>query len=82
MKATELIATGLQGAGGWMEALLADLDGRDAVAMPTSKGGNHALWVIGHVTLAEASLVNAYILGKEEPMKDEDYQLKFGGTKK
>jgi hypothetical protein len=70
MKTTEFIATALEGGRTWMEALLADLDGKDAVAAPTARGGNHALWVIGHLAAAEASILNGPIKGKGPAMEE------------
>ncbi len=65
MKTTEFIATALEGGRMWMEALLADLDGADAVAAPTARGGNHPLWVLGHLTVSENSILSEYIHGPD-----------------
>ncbi|MHC4444148.1 MAG: DinB family protein [Planctomycetota bacterium] len=39
---------------------------------PTSKGGNHPLWVLGHLVYAEASLVSGFIQGQENPLSKWD----------
>jgi hypothetical protein len=31
---------------------------------PTSAGGNHPLWVLGHITRAESDLLDGFILGQ------------------
>jgi len=33
----------------------------------TAKGGNHPLWILGHLTYAEANIVNHIIQGNENP---------------
>jgi uncharacterized damage-inducible protein DinB len=53
-----------------MEGLVADLDGADLVAPPTSRGGNHALWVMGHLAVSEASIVGRFIKGQEPALKE------------
>ncbi len=63
MNATEFIATALEGGRMWIEAMLGDIDGVDAVAPPTPNGGNHALWVLGHLAVAESAIFNGYIRG-------------------
>ena len=47
--------------------LLADMS--DApLAQPTSKGGNHPMWVAGHLAFAEANLTNYILQGKANPL--------------
>ena len=47
--------------------ILEDL--KDApLSFPTAKGGNHPLWILGHLTYSEANLVNHWILGKDNPL--------------
>ncbi len=38
------------------------------LTQPTSKGGNHPLWILGHLTYAEANIVDHIILGNENPL--------------
>ena len=77
MNATEFVAAALTGGKAWMEALLADLEEGDLVAAPTVKGGNHPLWVIGHLTVSEASIVSGMIKG-EEPQLSAEWGSLFG----
>jgi uncharacterized damage-inducible protein DinB len=76
MKTTEFITAALEGGRMWMEALVADLDGADAVATPTSRGGNHALWVIGHLAVSEASILERITKGQGPAM--EEWRPLFG----
>lgn len=63
MKATDLIKLSLTNSKGWAQGLIADM--QDApLTQPTSRGGNHPLWVLGHITRAESDLLDGFILGK------------------
>lgn len=77
MKATEFVAAALTGGKAWMGGLLADLEKGDLVAAPTAKGGNHPLWVIGHLTVSEASITSGMIKG-EEPKLPAGWGTLFG----
>ena len=35
---------------------------------PTSKGGNHPLWVLGHLAYAEANIIEHIIKGNDNPL--------------
>ena len=37
---------------------------------PTSNGGCHPLWILGHLVYSEGGLVHSFILGKDNPNKD------------
>ncbi len=46
-------------------------DMKDApLTFPTSKGGSHPLWVLGHLTYSEANLTNHMMLGEDNPLAD------------
>ena len=46
-------------------------DMKDApMTAPTAKGGNHPLWVLGHLAYAEASMVYEMMLGEPNPLED------------
>ena len=77
MNATEFVAAALTGGKAWMGGLLADLEERDLVAAPTAKGGNHPLWVIGHLTVSEASIVSGMIKG-DQPNVPDGWGTLFG----
>ncbi len=45
------------------------MDMKDApLTQPTAKGGNHPLWVLGHLVYSEANIVNHIILGETNPL--------------
>jgi hypothetical protein len=77
MTATEFVTAALTGGKAWMTGLLADLEEGDLVAAPTARGGNHPLWVIGHLTVSEASIVTGMIKG-EEPNVPDGWGTLFG----
>lgn len=67
MNARTIIAAGLESSKAWLLALVSDM--RDApLVAPTPNGGNHTLWVLGHVILSEASMVCGYIEGVPHPL--------------
>ena len=76
MKTTEFIATALEMGRVWLEALVADLDG-DETVVAAVPGGNHALWVLGHLACSEASIIGGYVKG-EPPTFPPGWDLLFG----
>jgi hypothetical protein len=67
MKATEFIKNALDMSKDWVVGLVTDM--KDApTTFPTPKGGNHPLWVLGHLTFSEAHLVGEYIQGDANPL--------------
>ena len=78
MKTTDFVKMSLETSKNFVMALIADM--KDApLTQPTAKGGNHPLWILGHITLAEASILHGYILGEENPLA-EWKELFDGGT--
>lgn len=68
MKTADFIAATLNEGRNLVLAMLADLRGHLTV-MPTTRGGNHALWLAGHITMAEAAIVLKYALGENDPVE-------------
>ncbi|QDT41929.1 DinB superfamily protein [Gimesia alba] len=69
MNTLDFIKMGLEASRNLTLGLLDDM--QDApLTQPTSKGGNHPLWILGHLTYSEANLVNHVILGNENPLID------------
>lgn len=63
MKTTDYIKKQLENGKRWALGLIIDM--KDApLTQPTSKGGNHPLWVLGHLVSAESDLLDGFILGK------------------
>jgi len=71
MNGIEMIVLSLEKAKGWLLGLVEDMKDTP-VTFPTPKGGNHPLWVLGHVIHSEAGLVARFILGKENPLAKWD----------
>lgn len=67
MTAKDTVVMSLETAKNWLMTLVSDV--RNApLAFPTAKGGNHPLWVVGHLALAEGSLVRGFIQGEANPL--------------
>lgn len=46
-------------------------DMKDApLTAPTAKGGNHPLWILGHLAYSEASMIYDMMLGEPNPLED------------
>lgn len=74
MKAIDLIRNALTFTDEGFAALVADLR-HHPLAQPTATGGNHALWILGHLCYLEGSL-RYFIL--DEPNPVEHYEPLFG----
>lgn len=75
MKATDYIKLSLESSQGWAIGLLADMES-SPLTQPTPNGGNHPLWVLGHMTFSESALLDQFILGK--PNRFEEWREIFG----
>lgn len=67
MKTTEFIKATLEMSKGWIMGLVQDMKDTPT-AFPTAKGGNHPLWVLGHLTYSEGNLVSEFVLGEKNPV--------------
>ena len=75
MKATELLKIQMELSKHSTMGLLEDL--ADApLSAPTANGGNHPLWIAGHLVYSEAGLVNYMALGRPNPL--EEWKPIFG----
>jgi len=69
MNAIDYIKQEMAMSKGWIGGLIADI--KDApMTAPTPNGGNHPLWVVGHLAYSESNILNAYILGKDYPLAE------------
>ena len=67
MKTKDFIKFGLDASKNLTLALIDDM--KDApLTQPTSKGGNHPLWILGHLTYSEANVVSHIIGGEVNPL--------------
>jgi hypothetical protein len=68
MHATKFIRDALETSSGFLLALVNDMS--DApLTFPTPRGGNHPLWVLGHIAVAESQLTNVFIRGGANPLE-------------
>lgn len=75
MNTIEFIRMSLDFSQGWAKSILEDM--KDApLTQPTSDGGNHPLWLLGHITHSESTLLDQFILGK--PNRFEAWGELFG----
>jgi hypothetical protein len=77
MQTKELLATALQQSYGLVMPLLEDLKSATLV-QPTPNGGNHAHWILGHLTVAEGQF-RAMMRGVPNPVEHLRPQF-AGGT--
>ena len=59
MKAMDLIRWALQQSDEGINAIVQDMRGDAALTQPTEQGGNHPLWVIGHLAFIEGVVTYA-----------------------
>ncbi len=63
MNSLDYIKMSLENSSGWAMGLINDM--RDSpMTQPTPHGGNHPLWVLGHLVHSESNLLDEFILGK------------------
>lgn len=65
MKAIDVIRTALETSDRYTMSLIEDMKDA-ALTTPTSSGGNHPLWVLGHLALVEG-LLQHVVLGEPNP---------------
>ena len=69
MKAIELVRFALKLTDEGVTRLVDDMRGGDAaLTQPTSRGGNHPMWVIGHLAFFEGSMAHV-LLGEPNPVE-------------
>lgn len=79
MNTIEFIKMSLDSSKGWAMGLIGDM--QDApLTQPTANGGNHPLWVLGHVTRAESDLLDGFILGKPNRFPELESAFAMGST--
>lgn len=69
MNAIDVIKTGLGISQTWVLGMLQDM--KDApLTAPTPNGGNHPLWVLGHLTYSELELRECLMHGRPHPIPE------------
>lgn len=67
MNTLDFIRTQMEMSKSWVMGLAADI--QDApLTLPTSNGGNHPLWIVGHLAYSEANIISVLAQGKENPL--------------
>jgi hypothetical protein len=67
MHATQFIRHALDSSATTLLTLAQDM--RNAsLTFPTPRGGNHPLWVLGHLAVTESQLTHSIILGRDHPL--------------
>lgn len=79
MKATEFVKMSLESSKGWALGLLNDI--KDApMTQPTPNGGNHPIWILGHLIHSESNLLDCFILGRSNRFAEWDALFGMGST--
>ncbi|MEM9659785.1 MAG: DinB family protein [Planctomycetota bacterium] len=79
MKATDFVRMSMEASRGWVFGLLEDM--REApLTQPTAAGGNHPLWVLGHLTYSESHLLDTLICGRDNRFPELESLFKNGTT--
>ena len=69
MNTIDYIRMSLQASESWLIPLVEDM--RDSpLTQPTATGGNHPLWVLGHIAISEAGIFDGFILGQKSRFAD------------
>lgn len=69
MKANDLIRLSLENSTGWCMGLIQDMQNAP-LQQPTANGGNHPLWILGHLAYGESFLLDGFIIGQENRFAD------------
>ncbi len=78
MNAKSIIRDSLNFADGAMLRIVEDMK-HHALQQPTSRGGNHPLWVVGHIAFVEGALYQV-ITGEANPLQDWESRFGQGST--
>lgn len=77
MNTIEFIKLALDSSAGWTMTLIEDM--KDSpLTQPTPLGGNHPLWVLGHIVHSESNLFDGFIMGRENRYPELADAFAFG----
>ena len=79
MKTTDHIRQCLDSSKEWALGLINDMKD-DPLAQPTSAGGNHATWILGHIVRSESDLLDCFILGRPNRFPEYEGLFAMGTT--
>ena len=77
MNTIDFIRMNLGSSSGWAMGLTNDMSD-SPMTQPTSNGGNHPLWVLGHIVRAESDLLDGFILGQPNRFPELEEQFSMG----
>ncbi len=69
MKAVDCFKLTIRVSQDTFESLINDLK-ETPLTFPTPNGGNHPLWIVGHLAYVEGQLVHRFIMGKKNPLHE------------
>ncbi len=76
MKTVDYIKMNLEASQSMVSGMIDDM--KDApLVQPTPNGGNHPLWILGHLTYSEANIVDHIMQGNDNPLAE--WNDVFGG---
>lgn len=75
MKAVDFVKLSIETSSGWIMGLAEDAK-NIPFQRPTRNGGNHPLWILGHLAYSEGNLVSEWCQGVTNPVAD--WAEKFG----
>ncbi len=79
MNAIEILKHSLESSKGWAMGLITDM--QDApLTQPAANGGNHPLWVLGHLVHSESNLLDVFILGQPNRFPELEANFAMGTT--
>jgi len=79
MNSIEVLKLALSNSAGWTLSLIADM--KDSpLTQPTTNGGNHPLWNLGHIVHSESNLLDGFILGKPNRFPELEADFAMGTT--
>lgn len=79
MNAIDFIRFSLESSRNWAMALINDLQDAPLV-QPTTNGGNHPLWIVGHLACGESNLLDGFILGQPNRFPELEAKFEMGST--
>lgn len=74
MQVKDFIKMALENSKNWAMGLIGDM--KETPLVQATPGGNHPLWVLGHIVHSESQLLDVMIQGKEN--RYPEYEEKFG----
>ena len=82
MNTTTFIKSSMETSKNAVLGLITDLKD-EPLAQPTINGGNHALWILGHLVYSECSIIHTILLGNEScPLQEWKDLFGYGSEPK